>query len=210
MNLNNDSLGLFIWVGKGGVILLPDCESNDEITNTFLKRVVPKIMDTTSGTKVSLVDIFKSPKELKLSSVISSHKKQVVVLESKIESLLEKSNLAKVKKNKVLSEDDTAEQILRYYDLATEQPDMALFYLFKIADTLKKKFGSEKDAMKLLGVSKGWKYIGKVANASYADMRHAPMPGEPVEEWSDEEIEKCFDYARQIIYSYFKTLFKNK
>ena len=210
MNLNNDPLGLIIGVGKGEVILLPDCESNDEIINTFLKRVVPKIMDTTSGTNISLIDSFKSPEEQKLSSEISSHKKQVAVLESKIESLLEKSNLAKVKKNKILSEDDTTKQILRYYDLATEQPDMALFYLYKITDTLKKKFKSEKDAIKVLGVANEWKYIGKVANASYGDMRHAPTPGEPVKEWSDQEIEKCFECARGIIYSYFKTLFGGK
>ena len=81
------------------------------------------------------------------------------------------------------------------------------FYLFKITDTLKKKFRGERDAIKLLSVSKEWKYIGKVSNASYGDMRHAPMPGEPVKEWGDEEIEKCFEYAREIVYSYFQTLF---
>ena len=206
-NLNNDPLGLFIGLGYGEIILLPDCESNEEVINDFLKRVAPKILTTSTGTKTSLVDIFKSPEEAKIENKIVTRKEKVVKLESETEDLLEKANLAKAGKIKRLTGDATVKLVIKYYNLATEQPDTALFYLYKIVDALKKKYGSEKTALDILNVSKEWKYISTVANASYGDVRHAPMPEEPLKEWSDKEIEECFEDARKIIYSYFKTLF---
>lgn len=41
-NLNNDTLGLYAAVGKGKVVLLPDCNSNEEIISIFFKKSSPK------------------------------------------------------------------------------------------------------------------------------------------------------------------------
>jgi hypothetical protein len=79
--------------------------------------------------------------------------------------------------------------------------------LYKIIDAIQKKFGGETAATHKLGKSKEWKLIGKLANASYGDIRHAPKPGDKIKDWSRDEIKDGFSAARSVLAAYFTTLF---
>jgi hypothetical protein len=74
-------------------------------------------------------------------------------------------------------------------------------------EALEKKYGQEKEAKRKLGCNREWNLIGTVANASYADIRHAPKPGEKIKEWTQDEIDNCFKAAEKIIHAYLTTLF---
>ncbi len=110
-------------------------------------------------------------------------------------------------KGTTIENDETAKFLVNYFKQAQQQEDVALFYLYKIIEILENKFGNETSAKARLGCNAERNFIGKVANASYADIRHAPRPGEKINEWSQEDIKKCFEGAEKIIHAYFTTLF---
>ena len=114
---------------------------------------------------------------------------------------------ASQEKIKTIHIDETAVLIINYYDLALQQEDVSLFYLYKIIEVLKNKYGSESKAKAILKDNKEWNKIRKTANESYRDMRHAPKPGEKIKEWTQEDIKSCFEATLKIINSYLETLF---
>ena len=204
-NKNNDSLGGFIKRGQGYLFILPEYKSNEDVINTFLNRVIPVICR--QKIQMSLVDKFSSPGEEKLNDKIEKSVAIMEKIEGTVENTKEKLAKATLAKENTINKDKSAIQILSYYNLAREQEDVALFYLYKITEALKKKYGTEKQAKGSISCNAEWNLIGKLANASYADIRHAPDPTEKIKEWSQEDIDKCFHAAEKIVFSYFETLF---
>ncbi len=204
-NRNYEILGVFIKRGLGQLIILPECQNNEEIVGIFLNRVMPKIYNL--ETKINLIDQFLSQEEL---TIINEVREVEGVIQKANEALeVAKEKLASANRNKVqtIKNNETAVLILNYYELATQQDDVALFYLYKIIEALEKKYGGEKEAKNLLGCNNEWNLIGKIANATYADIRHAPKPGEKIKPWEQNEIDDCFKAVRKIIDTYLKTLF---
>ncbi|KKQ46603.1 hypothetical protein A3H05_00450 [Candidatus Giovannonibacteria bacterium RIFCSPLOWO2_12_FULL_43_26] len=207
LNRNDDILGLYIKIGEGRLIILPRFKSNEDIIATFLNRVMPKIYDL--GIHANIIDQFASPNEKIVKEKIE---KIEVVLQKATETLgnaKEDLETAKREKTNIVKSDPTAALILSYFETATQQDDVALYYLYKIIDALEKKYGGEKEAKQISGCNVEWNLIGKLANESYADIRHAPKPGEKVKEWGTTEIKSCFEAAEKIIHSYLNTLFSS-
>jgi hypothetical protein len=204
-NLNNATVGVLAEQCEGRLIIMPECQSNEDIINTFLNRVIPKLYDL--EVRTNLIDKFESPEEGIARNAIQKTNKQMQVLGEAIESENEKLSAARRKKIETVKKNEIATRILNYHNLAMQQEDVALFYLYKIIEVLEKKFGGEKEAKGKLGCNIEWNLIGKVANASYADIRHAPKPGERIREWTQDEIDDCFKAAEKIIHAYLATLF---
>lgn len=205
LNGNQEALGYMYDFGYGRVILLPDGKDNEKVINVFLHRALPKFWDYES--QQALIDEFISPEEESLQKQLSDIVSEQEKLEEKQVEIKEKIVTANLNKTNTIKEDDTAVLILNYFDLALQQPDVSLFYLYKVTEALEKKFGNEKTAKETLRNNKEWNLIGTLANASYADVRHAPDPGEKKKEWTEEEITNCFEAAKKIIASYLLSLF---
>ena len=204
-NLNNEVIGTYMERGKGKIIILPQCQSNEEVIGIFLHRVIPKLYDLKVRKK--LTDEFISPEEEKAQQKVQLTEKTLQEITETIEAANEELNSARRKKEQTVKKDETAVRILKYHDLAMQQDDVALFYLYKVIETVEHKCGGEKEAKSRLGCKVEWNLIGKVANVSYADIRHAPKPGEKIKEWTSDEIEKCFKAAEKITKAYLSTLF---
>jgi len=204
-NMNREILGISLEIGDGQLIILPEYKSNEEIIATFLNRVIPKIYETQS--KVNIIDLFLSLGEEKIKEEMQKLENEREILDKKFEPAKEKLATATRIKIQTIESDDTANLVLKYHDNALKQDDVALFYLYKIIEVLEKKYGGEKEAKDIIGCNTEWNLIGKVANASYADIRHAPKPGEKIKEWSSEDIKACFEGVVKIIQVYLKTLF---
>lgn len=205
VNKNREVLGALIKRGLGQLIILPEYQNNEEIVSIFLNRIIPKIYDL--RTKINLIDQFLSPEEL---TAINEAQEAEDIIQRTNETLeVAKEKLASVNRDKiqVIKNDETAVLILNYYDLAMQQDDVALFYLYKIIEALKKKYGGEKGAKESLKCNAEWNLVGKKANVSYADIRHAPKPGEKIQEWTEEDIKACFEATEKIIDTYLSTLF---
>jgi hypothetical protein len=96
---------------------------------------------------------------------------------------------------------------LAYHNEATRQPEVALFYLYKIIESIEHKFGGEAAGMASVGAATEWKSIKRLANESYRDARHAPKPTDIIKKWTETEIKKCFEDTEKVIMAYFATLF---
>lgn len=204
-NKNGDVLGVSFKAEEGSIFVFPTFKSNEDIIATFLNRVLPKIHGV--ETKNNLVDDFVSPHqatvEKKIVEIVDSTKELAGILERTKEELIQ----AKLIKAKTIREDETAALVLNYFELAQQQPDFALFFLYKIIEVIERKYGNEKKAKAVLQNNEGWNLIGRIANESYRDGRHAPKPGEKIKEWTREEIQSCFVAAKQIAEAYFGSLF---
>ncbi len=204
-NARGDCLGVQILRGHGSLIFLPKYKSNDDVIETFLHRVVPRIYRTNA--KSGLTDIFSSPAE----ELANARLQKLELIEQKLkenqqEARVQLANATREKAN-VIRADATAKQILTYYDLAKRQDDAALFYLYKIVEAVENKLGGEAEAIKLVGGKTEWKRIKRLANESYRDARHAPKPGDVIKEWSNTEIKQAFEDVQIIVRGYFATLF---
>jgi hypothetical protein len=62
----------------------------------------------------------------------------------------------------------------------------------------------------VLGCGTEWRHVKRSANQSYADIRHAPKPGDVIKQWTNEDIKKCFEDTDKVILSYFGTLFRSE
>ncbi len=204
-NGRGDKLGLFMARGRGRLIILPRFKSNEEIVETFLHRVIPKMYDL--KTRVGLVDKYVSPAEQKALEEVGELQASVKKAEGRLEDARIKAATAGRAKSKIISADPTAKQILAYYDAAVRQDDVALFYLYKVIESIEHKYGGEANGIEALGLASEWKFVKKTANASYGDMRHAPKPGDIVKKWGQAEIKDCFRAAEKMILAYFGTLF---
>lgn len=205
-NLKEDVLGAYYEYGSGTIIVLPEYSSSEELIDVFLHRVVSKLVGAESGN--SVVDNFISSDESKIKKKIEDKEKEIQENESDLQQLIQDLATSSREKDIKIKEDETAVLILNYYDLALRQEDVALFYIAKITEALENKYGGEGKAKGIFkGLNAEWNKIGKLANASYADIRHAPKPGEKIKEWSQTEIEECFDAAKKIIQSYIEKLF---
>lgn len=204
-NKQADLLGAALSFGSGKFIVLPQYKDNDSTIVTFLNRVLPRIIGAKGSTDI--VDAFVSPDEHVAVSEIQRLEAERAKLEEDLEKARESKARAERAKVVTIGADETARFLINYFKQAQQQDDVALFYLYKIIEILEKKFGNETAAKQRLGCNAEWNFVGKVANASYGDIRHAPRPGEKIKEWSEEDIKKCFEGAEKIIYAYFTTLF---
>jgi hypothetical protein len=114
-NLNEEVVGAFLRPGNGSLIILPQCQSNEDIINTFLNRVIPKLYDLEVRTE--LIDEFVSPEEEIAQSTIQKTNRQIQELSEAIEVENEKLNAARRKKTQVVRKDETATRILMYHRL---------------------------------------------------------------------------------------------
>jgi hypothetical protein len=200
-----DALGIVIVRGRGRVLLLPRYKSNDDVIETFLNRVMPKLYDLKART--TLIDTFKSPSEKNQEEGLEGLRAQIKETEQQFRAA--QVELARVEREKanVINADQTAKQILIYYDQARKQDDVALFYLYKVIEVIENKFGGEASGIKAVGAGAEWKRLKKIANVSYGDARHAPKPTDIVKPWTDSEIKACFADVEKIVMAYFTTLF---
>jgi len=204
-NRNGDCLGVQIRRGRGSLILLPKFESNEEVIETFLHRVAPKIY----GLKLhnTLTDAFDSPTEISMNAELS----ELELIEKEIEGKQEHARVrlaaAIRQKKNTIENDAVSKQILVYHEHALREDDASLFYLYKIVEHITNKFGGEREAIKVLGVETELKAVKRLANESYRDARHAPKPGDVVKKWTHAEIEKCFKDTEKVVAAYFSTLF---
>lgn len=205
LNYSEEVLGVYFKIGYGHLIILPQFESNDELIKTFVNRVLPKMYNTKP--RVSLIDQFQSPDQLNIEEKIKDLETVIKRAEKGLEVAKEKLHNEKRKKEQIIMADESANIILKYYETAHQQEDVALHYLYKVIELLENKLGGEKNAKLLLGCNAEWNLIGRIANASYADIRHAPKPSEKIKQWTDEEIKQCYSAAEKIIKEYFKFLF---
>jgi hypothetical protein len=204
-NDNGDRLGVFMARGRGALIALPRFRSNESAITTFIQRVIPKMYDI--KTRVGPVDRYVSSLENKAQEQVSACESELERVGAELEKKRVDLAAARLEKGNVILGDPTAKQILNYYDTALRQDDVALFYLYKAVELIENNHGGESGAIKKFGVSAEWKFLKKTANASYADIRHAPKPGDVIQQWSEEDIKACFDACEKIVLAYFGSLF---
>jgi len=204
-NGNGDALGILILRGRGRLIVLPTFQSNDSVIETFLNRVVPNLYEPT--TKVGLIEMFTSPSE-RIS------KEELETLRVSAEDINRREEAARVQlatatreKSTLIHADATATQILTYYGEARKQPDIALFFLYKVIESIENKFGGEASGIAAVGAAAEWKAVKKLANESYRDARHAPKPTDVIKQWSEPEITQCFADTEKVVLAYFATIF---
>jgi hypothetical protein len=206
LNRQSDYLGLFLKIGEGRIIMLPEYMNNEYVITNFLNRVLPRLSGQPS--RSDLVDAFKSPMEERARDEIDKIESQRKELEESFEAAKIKLVSAERKKMRTLESDETAVRVIAYFKQATQDDDAALFYLYKIIDALEKKFGGAAAAKQKLGNHADWRLIGRITNASYGDIRHAPRPGEVIKRWTKDEIAECFAAAERVLTAYFSTLFE--
>lgn len=204
-NGHGDSLGVVIKRGNGELIILPQFKSNEDVISTFLHRVVPKLYKL--ETKTSLKEKYISPEEEKCKSEIQKLHHLQKQIDDRLEKAREELAGSQRAKSLVIEADSTARQILIYYETALRQDDVALFYLYKIIESIEHRYGGETPGLSALGCSSEWKLVKRIANASYGDIRHAPKPGDVIKKWSDTEIKTCFQATEKVILAYFASLF---
>jgi hypothetical protein len=204
-NGNLDALGVLIERGRGRLIVLPTFKSNAGVIESFLHNVAPEIYDARART--GLIDMFTSPKEE--AGKAELHKSLSIGDEIKKRTETARVQLATGtrEKFKVIESDETAKQVMVYYSEAARQPKVALFYLYKIVESIENKFGGEAAGMAAVGAETEWKSVKRLANESYRDARHAPKPADIVKPWNDAEIKKCFEDTEKVVMAYFATLF---
>lgn len=204
-NEHEHCLGVMILRGYGRYIFLPKYKSNEEAIQTFLHRVLPRLYDTTAKGRLS--EIFQSPAERDAQTELAKLESIEAQLEKRKEAVRVQLASATREKLKVIGADPTAQQIIIYYDYAKRQDDAALYYLYKVVETIENKFGGESAAIKTVGSGTEWKAVKRLANESYRDARHAPKPGDVIKKWTDSELKKCFKDVEVIVTAYFGTLF---
>ncbi len=206
-NGNRETLGAFVFWGRSGgkLIILPEFKDNDSVIEEFLNRILPLFHP--DETKKDVVSDFNSPQEIETQEALGGAIEEAKRTEVRVIEIRKVVEQERRKKIQVIKAEETAALILKYYNLALQQEEVSLFYLYKVTEALQKKFGGETKAKELLGNRKEWNLIGTLANATYADIRHAPKPGEKIKEYSQKEIKECFEAAKKIVHSYFKTLF---
>jgi hypothetical protein len=204
-NGHGDNLGTLILRGRGRLIILPRFLSNEDVIETFAHRVLPQLYPGSATT--GLTERFISPeegKERELLKKLDLEEKYVRDRQSAARSRLVAAGRAK---SAAIKADDTAKQILVYWDNARRQDDAALFYLYKIVESIENKLGGEAAGIKTLGAGSEWKAVKKLANESYRDARHAPKPGDVIKKWSNTEIKQCFQDTEKVVMAYFASLF---
>jgi hypothetical protein len=204
-NANDEKLGVLINRGRGYLVVLPRFKSNEEAIATFVQRVLPRMYE--SGARIGLIDKYIAPNERHAQAQVTTWEAELARIEEGLEQKQVMLTAAKREKENVILQDPTAKQILNYFETALRQEDVALFYLYKAVELIENNHGGEGGAIRKFGVGAEWKFLKKVANASYADIRHAPKPGDVIQQWTDEDIRGCFDACEKIVLAYFETLF---
>ena len=204
-NRQHDVLGLSLKISGGRIIVLPEHKDNEDLIGNFLTRVLPRLRS--GPIRRDIVDSFVSPMERTAKQEMQDVESERQTLDQRLEKAQEQLAFGGRSKRKTIESDETAARIISYYNTATQQEDVALFYLYKIIDAIENKFGGATAAKQRVGNDDDWRLIGKIANASYGDIRHAPKPGEIIKPWTKEEIDDCFGAAKRILKAYFTTLF---
>jgi hypothetical protein len=160
-----------------------------------------------SASRIRLIDRYVSSSEREARGQVTECEAELALIEEGLEERRVALATAKREKENTVFQDPTAKQILNYYDTALRQEDVALFYLYKAVELIENNHGGESGAIKKFGVGAEWKFLKKIANASYADIRHAPRPGDVIQQWTEEDIKACFDACEKIVLAYFDSLF---
>jgi hypothetical protein len=205
-NAHGQSLGVLLKRGRGKFLLLPKFRSNDDLIETFFHRVMPKLHG--SEARTTLFERFISPAETTAEARLKEIELEQQNLRDRNSSARAQVAAARRTKINLLAADDTAKQVLVYFDNAKRQEDAALFYLYKIVEAIENKLGGEAEGIKTLGAREQWKSVKKLANESYRDARHAPKPTDVIKKWTQPEIRQCFADTEAVVMAYFASLFK--
>jgi hypothetical protein len=204
-NSHGHSLGVVIGRGRGWLIVLPQFQSNEDVVDTLVHRVLPRIYK--GKTRDKLIDLYSSSEE----EAAGHHLGSLVIAEKELKEQQEKARVALAdatrKKINTIENDPTAKQIQIYYDHALRQDDASLYYLYKIVEVIGNKFGGEAAGITSVGESVAWKAVKRLANESYRDARHAPKAGDVIKKWTSDELKQGFTDTQKVIAAYFKTLF---
>lgn len=204
-NANGEKLGVIIFRGRGSVVVLPKMKSNEEAIATFVQRVLPNMYDLKA--RVPLIEKFVSPAEARAAEQVAASEATLRQVETELGENRVALATARREKENVIQGHPTAKQILSYFDTALRQDDVALFFLYKAIELIENEQGGEGAAIKRFGLGAEWKFLKKVANASYGDIRHAPRPGDVIRPWTDQDLKDCFEACEKIALAYFNSLF---
>lgn len=205
-NHAGEALGSVIKLRDGGrIIVLPSYKKNAAVIKNFMQRVVPKIYDLDSYQ--GMISSYTSPEENRIAQELEKYQSEQSSLEETIENTRKDLAAAKLNKAQVVQADETASTILAYFNRAIQNTEDAIFYLYKVTEYLQNQMGGEKVAKEKLGCAEAWNIIGRCANESYRDGRHAPKPEDKVEKLTEEEEKACFTSAVIVIHAYLDFLF---
>jgi hypothetical protein len=86
-----------------------------------------------------------------------------------------------------------------YLQEAREDPEHALFHLYKLLETIEAEFGGERQAVRVLSYGIELKFIKSLANRPTADQRHAPGGLDVTSKPSEDDRELALQHARTIL-----------
>jgi hypothetical protein len=204
-NSNGEKLGVIMIRERGSIVVLPRMKCNEVAIATFIQRVLPNMYDLKAPTP--LIEKFVSPAEKHAEQQVRGSEAALLELEKELEENRVALATARREKANMIQNDPTAKQIVKYYDTALRQDDVALFYLYKAVELIENNHGGEGEAIRKFGAGAEWKFLKKVANASYGDIRHAPKPGDVILKWTEEDLKRCFDACEKVLLAYFESLF---
>lgn len=204
-NANEEKLGVIIFRERGSVVVLPKMKSNEEAIATFVQRVLPNIYELKA--QIPLIEKFVSPAETRAAERVAASEAALHQVEAELEENRVALATARREKENVIQAHPIAKQILSYFDTALRQDDVALFFLYKAIELIENEQGGEGAAIKRFGLGAEWKFLKRVANASYGDIRHAPKPGDVIRPWLDQDLKACLDACEKIVLAYFGSLF---
>ena len=105
--------------------------------------------------------------------------------------------------------DETLQVMLRAYEAAVGDEADEFVHLYEIRDALKRRFGSEKQALKQLGspIDASWDVLGRLANYEpVLQGRHRGGKGPNLREATGQELTAARDAGRDLIKAYIAFL----
>lgn len=114
--------------------------------------------------------------------------------------------IGKARSELLASGDPTLRQCYEYIEDAREHDRESLFFLYKLIESVKHRFGGWEQAAKTLKVKKEIEYVKRLANVSGGDQRHAPKPSDVLQRPSGAERTRAMEYSTNIIRAYEKYL----
>jgi hypothetical protein len=127
LNRQSDYLGVVLKIGEGKIIVLPEYNDNEAVIRTFLNKLLPRLY--TGPTRQDIVDTFVSPTEQAAQQEIQAVESERQALDERLEKAKERLAFGERSKRKTIESDETAVRIISYYNTATQQEDVALFYV---------------------------------------------------------------------------------
>jgi len=141
------------------------------------------------------VDIIVKDKD---GNVVSDTKRERLNKQEKLASLVDKHR----------NYDATLDQMLKSHQKSVKDPENELVYLYEVRDSLSKKFGSKKNAIRKLDITDDdWEEIGKLANSlPLKQGRHRGRAVGSLRDAEGSELEKARKSVAYLIEQYLDYL----